>query len=934
MLQRKFKSFRGPADILKAIVQSLHRVKPSVPVLLSALKASTSSSDIENGRRVHADAVKYGKDSDIFVASSLVNMYAKCGNVAEAREIFDAMESRNAVSWTSLILGYADNGEYETGLELFRRMQHESSQQADAQTFVAALKACTGSAAKKKPLEVGGRRVKLGTLEQGMAIHSQASRSGCEDVFVSSILVDMYANCGSMLDARLIFDRMPSHDVVVWNALLLGYAENGEPQVTLELFTRLRGGDRGCGPNARTFVAAFQACGSIADQSGDKMVALEEGMGLHSQAARFQHCVTDIFVNNTLVDLYARCGSLLDSRRVFDRMRCHNVVSWNALMLGHADNGEEELALDLFERLREQSLAPDSRSFVAALRACSGLAEKESSRQVDTNSIIKAEALERGTRVHGEARDAGLDTDIYVTNALLDVYAKCGSLGDARRVFDAMQQRDAVSWTVLMLAYAENGDGHLALELHEQMQRQGCVRDARSFVAALKACASIAEKEQGQGVGNRLVKVKSLELGMALHSQAAGVSSCNSDVFLANTLVDLYSRCGSVLDARRAFDAMERHSTASWNALVLGLAENGEDELALDLFRCMGGAVEPDSRSFIAALRGVANLAERERGKQAETGLVKVESLRRVMEIEATSKLGDITALDAFLASALVDSYANCGSLEDARRVASKMEPRHSIAALNALVSGYAENGESRLAVELYRWMRESYPELLDARTMLAGLKACGSLAALETVREIHAEISRAGVLSSSSSSSSRSPSSSSDGGALATSLIDAYGRCGSVLEAQRLFDAMSPSPDTATWNSLMAGYSHHGDTKRALALLEAMEREGASVDGITLVSVLSACSHAGAVEVARGLLEGMASRFGVEAGVEHYHCVVDALGRANRVEEAARLARSMPFEASAVTWRTVLGACHKWENTSVGEAAFESLQGCLSWSF
>ncbi|XP_024540298.1 pentatricopeptide repeat-containing protein At4g39530-like isoform X1 [Selaginella moellendorffii] len=880
--------------------------------LIAWIKECGGARDLERGRRIHQEVIRSGHGSDRVVLNSLVSMYGKCGSLDDAIQVFNAMgkKNRDVVSWNCLMLGYAEIGDGEACLGLLGGMR-EDGIRPNGRSFVAGIKACS---AKGGYCRDKGQMVSLRSLEIGMALHSQARESGFEsDIFVAATLVDMYVKCGSLVDARGVFERAPFHNTVLWNALVMGYVENGESELALELLPYMK--REGCDPDARTFVAALKACGSFAtteeddDLGGNRIRYLERGMALHSQALGLDS--SDIFVASALIDMYGKYGSLLDARRVFDRIEIsrHDVVSWTALIMACVENREGGLALELFEHMKASSCAPNSRSFVAALKACTSLAAIEEPRQGLEGKFVKIKTLQRGASLHAEAAGRGCEVDIFVANTLLEMYTVCGSMLEARRVFDRTNDRDVTSWNSMILGYVENGQDELALELIDLMEKKReCLPNDLTFVAALKACSSLAIKETGQKICGKIVKLNSLVKGFDIHSKIISKSSCcDSLSYTTNALIDMYTKCGSLVDARRVFDRVVSQDVVSWNVLLLGYCENGEESLTLQLFQAMLGAgwcCKPDFRTFCAAFKACSCLAAKETGQELAGKVVKVESLRKARMLHSQARSFGI-GLKAYVASSLVDMLAKCGSMDDSRGVFDRV-PVHDTFSWTALMLGYAESGDGDRAMELYS---QSRPPEQDAQTFIALLKCVG---VLESGKIIHGDMCRAGL---------------EDGAVLEATLVDVYGKWGSMDDAQRVFDALSAAKDKlVSWNALLGGYARQGDTKNALRLFEEMQEQGLEPDSVTFLSVLTACSHAGLAETGKRYFETMQLKHGIEPGMSHYHCMVDVLGRANRVEEAVQLVKSMPFKANAVTWRTVLSACRKWRHEVTGKLAFQSV--------
>ncbi|XP_024533019.1 pentatricopeptide repeat-containing protein At3g09040, mitochondrial-like [Selaginella moellendorffii] len=864
--------------------------KASVSSILADLKASRRLRDLERGKSVAADAFRQGMDSNLYVASSLIGLYAKCGRMIEAQRVFDAMEHRDLVAWNALILGYACNGECETSLELFSRLCSSTEVNScvpDSWSFLAALKACVLLTGRME--EHDG---KLGVLEKSMALHCRIASNGCEEIIVANTLIDLYAKCGSMPDARRVFDGLEHRDVVSWTALLLGYVENGQGNAALELLPMMESHE--CFPDARLFVAAIKACSSLAASEQGRqvdgmvvsMAALEKGMAVHSRSKL--HESSNIYVGSSLVDMYAKCGSMADASRVFGRMKQRDVISWNALILGYAENGEAERALELFVAMQAGGCPPDSRTFVAALKACSRLAVTA---DFGDQRHGKMEVLEKSMALHSQARKAGgCDSSLYVGSSLVDVYSKCASMGDASSVFEKMAQRNVVAWTALILGYADNGQERLALETFRCLRGGGVVPNALTYVACLKACSGLASDEETRELDGKLVKMVSLENALAVHSQAAR-DNCDRDMLVASRLIDAYAESQSMDDAARVFAGMPDRDAVAWNELMLGYVENGDGELALEAFTGMrrDGCV-PNAGTFVAALKACIRISAKEEWQKVDGSGVKLRSLETGMAIHSHAAAQSLDS-DVYVANTLLDMYANCGGMLEAERVFGDM-PRPGVVSWTALISGYTENGQGRVALELLSRM-ETQGCQPDARTLAIALKACGSVGALEAGMAIHGDVCKRGLESDT---------------VVVTCLIDFYAKCGSMASSQQVFDALA-SRDAVAWTALLAGYSRGGDAALVFETFHEMVDEGVKVCGMGFQCLLAVCSHSGLVDTGRLCFDAMQSKYKVRPGREHYHCVIDLLSRANQLEEALDMVEAMPFEPTFVTWTTVLSA-------------------------
>ncbi|XP_057813358.2 pentatricopeptide repeat-containing protein At1g08070, chloroplastic isoform X2 [Cryptomeria japonica] len=319
-------------------------VQPDQFTFASVLPACAKIRGLEQGMDVHQIIVENGFLSDVVAVSALVDMYAKCGSIHKARELFDKIPQRDVVSWNGMIAGYAQSGVVEKALEMFKQMQ-SSGVKPDSTTFSSVLLACA----------------KMGALEQGVLVHQSIIENGSlSDVIVASALVDMYAKCGSMDSACELFEKMSQRDVIAWTAMIVGYAQNGFVEKALKTFKQMQ--LAGVKPDSTTFASILPACAKIG--------ALEQGMDIH-QCIIENGFLSDTVVATALGDMYAKCGNIHKARKLFDEMPNKNLVSWTAMIAGYAQNGFCMDAIKLFELMKNSGTYPNDVSFACVLLACS-----------------------------------------------------------------------------------------------------------------------------------------------------------------------------------------------------------------------------------------------------------------------------------------------------------------------------------------------------------------------------------------------------------------------------------------------------------------------------------------------------------------------------------------------------------------------------------
>eukprot|EP01018_Ginkgo_biloba_P003198 Gb_11219 [translate_table: standard] len=401
--------------------------------------------------------------------------------------------------------------------------------------------------------------IKKKALSEGKLVHAHMNESGfMADTFLQNTLMNMYVKCGSVVEARRCFDQMPKRDVYSWNMIIAGYARHGFSEEALTLFHQMQ--RTGVQSDQFTFANLLPACA--------KLSSLKHGMEIHEHIIKlgFQ---CNVFVESALVDMYAKCGNVDKARHVFDKVNQRNVVSWNTMISAYARQGLFEQALTLYQQMQVTGIQPDQFTFTSVLPACANLP-----------------ALEEGMEIHEEIIRIGLHSNVFVESALVDMYAKCGSIERARHVFDKMNQRNVVSWNAMIAAYTRHELSEEALTLFHQMQRTGIQPDQFTFVSVLPACANLAALEQGMEIHEEII-----------------TSGFQSNGFVQSALVDMYAKCGNIENARNLFDKMHQRDVVCWNAMIGGYAMHGYGKEALKLFEQMQhSGINPDHVTLISVL--------------------------------------------------------------------------------------------------------------------------------------------------------------------------------------------------------------------------------------------------------------------------------------------------------------------------------------------
>lgn len=564
----------------------------------------------------------------------------------------------------------------------------------------------------------------------------------------------------------------------------------------------------------------------------------------------------NVYITNTLLKLYTHCGDIAGARQLFDKFSNKTLVSWNVMISGYAHQGHTQAASTLFSQMQQQGLAPDKFTYVSILTACSNQA-----------------ALNWGREIHARAIKAGLVSDIKVGNALISMYAKCGSTQEARQVFDAMVNRDEVSWTSLTGAYAESGCGEESLEVYQKMLQKRVRPSKITYMNVLIACGNLKALEKGKKIHTHIIK-----------------SGYERDLRVGTALMKMYLKCGAIACARRLIEHLQRRDVVAWNTMIGGLVENSHWDEAYETFcKMLLEGVVPNRAVYLSILNSCARPGGLLRGKEVHA---------RVMNAGLMS--------DERVGNALINMYSKAGSVEDARQVFDRML-RRDVVSWTTMVGGYAECNQGVESFTIFKKMLQE-GVVPNKITYLCVLKACGSLVALEWGKEIHNHVVKAGLLSDLQ---------------VENALVNMYFKCGSVGDAYQIFDNMV-TRNTVSWSGIIGGLAQNGKGLDALHKFEEMKAENIIPDEATFVSVLSACRHAGLVEEGRRQFASMCNDYGIVPSEKHYSCMVDILGRAGRLTEAEDVILTLPLEPTASMWGALLAACRSYGNVNVAERAAE----------
>lgn len=550
------------ASIRLKLIERLHHI-PSIANLKGVISSIFTSNLLLNelyksGRISEARQVfEEMPDKDEFSWNTMITAYANIGRLNEARQLFNATPNRTCITWSSLISGYCRYGLEMEALELFWQMQVEGLM-PNKYTWGNVLRVCSS----------------FSLLQKGEQLHAHSIKTKFDsDIFVVTGLVDMYAKCNHILEAEFLFEATPDRrNHVLWTAIITGYSQNGDGFRAIKCFRDMRMEGVEC--NQFTFPSVLTACAAVTSS--------DFGSQVHGCIVKSGFKV-NVFVESSLVDMYAKCGDLRSARKVLETMEVDDVVSWNSMIVGCVRQGFEEEALSFFRRMHEKDMKIDDFTYPSVLNSLSSI--------TDTNSAKSIHCLIIKTGFQGYH---------HVNNALVDMYAKKQNLGCAFKVFNTMKDKDVISWTSLVTGYAHNGSHEEALKIFCEMRINGISPDQFIISSILSACAEVTVLELGQQVHGNFIK--------------AGFKSSLS---VDNSLVAMYAKCGCIEDANKVFDSMEIRNVVTWTALIVGYAQNGKGKKSIKFYEEMiESGIKPDFITFIGLLFACSHAGLVETGRK------------------------------------------------------------------------------------------------------------------------------------------------------------------------------------------------------------------------------------------------------------------------------------------------------------------------------
>ncbi|TXG49489.1 hypothetical protein EZV62_025364 [Acer yangbiense] len=475
-------------------------MRPLVAEFISLLQSCKTTMHL---LETQTQIIIHGLEHNDYVAPKIIRACALPKKMGYARKVFDRIPHPNTSSWNAMFKGYALSEFHREVVVLFRRMK-KLDVSPNCFTFPIVLKSCG----------------KIGAFREGEQVHCFVIKSGFGvNVFVGFSLIELYSSGRVIEAAYKVFGEMVERNVVVWTAMINGYISCGDIASARCLFE--------LAPERDVVLWNTMVVGYI------ELANMVEARKLFDQMPK-----KDVMSWNTVLGGYANNGDVKECERVFEEMPERNVFSWNGLIGGYAKNGCLFQVLDAFKRmLIEGNVFPNDATLVTVLSACARLG-----------------ALDFGKWVHVYAKSNGYDGNVYVGNALIDMYAKCGIIENAFDVFKSMDEKDLITWNTIIGGLAMHGRGAHALSLFSQMKKAKEIPDGITFIGVLCACTHMGQ----------------VEYGLSYFQSMVDDYSIVPQIEHYGCMVDLLARAGHLTEAIEFIKKMPREADAVIWANLLG----------------------------------------------------------------------------------------------------------------------------------------------------------------------------------------------------------------------------------------------------------------------------------------------------------------------------------------------------------------------------
>ncbi|KAI9078508.1 hypothetical protein K1719_039533 [Acacia pycnantha] len=500
---------------------------------------------------------------------------------------------------------------------------------------------------------------------------------------------------GDINYAGLLFHHIDVPSVYIWNTMIRGYANSSNPRESILMYRQMI--QNGYPPNHFTFPFVLKATSAIADQ--------DLGKCIHNCMVKsgFEE---DAYAATCLLHMYMSCADMKSGLKVFDIIPKSNVVAWTCLIAGYVNNNMACTAIDVFKDMDHWGVEPNEITMVNVLIACAR------SRDIDT-----------GRHAHNWICKAGCDpfmsmsnSNIILATAILEMYAKCGSLRIARDLFNKMPHKNIVAWNTMISAYNQYERHGEALKLFFDLWNAGFCPDKATFLSVLSVCAHLCALELGQTVHAYLLKY-----------------NMETDIAIATTLLNMYAKSGELSSAQNIFNRLQNKDLVVWTSMINGLALHGYGNEALSIFQRMqeDSTLVPDHITYIGVLFACSHVG------LVEEAQIHFDSMTKVY--------GIVPEKEHY--GCMVDLLSRAGHFREVQRLIETMSIKPNLAIWGSLLNGCHIHGNIGVANQVKARLTELEPGKSGLHILLSNIYAmAGRWEDVNLIRKVmkHKKIAKA----------------------------------------------------------------------------------------------------------------------------------------------------------------------------------------------
>ncbi|KAJ0548944.1 putative tetratricopeptide-like helical domain superfamily [Helianthus annuus] len=513
-------------------------------ILNKLISSCASSRSLHLGIQVHSFVLKLGFSSNVYINTALVDMYGKCSAIYDAQKVFDEMPLRNVITWNSLMSGYLRARCMDVLIRLYVGM-YMLGISPSHYTFSTVLVGCS----------------ELKAVGLGEQLHCLCIKLGfLSNVVVGTALLEMYWKCSNVDDSCRVFEDLPNKNVVTWTSMINGYTRNQQTDNAMRMIRKMMGlGRKVDRITYNTLLISFCDPKDMIHCEQIHCCVIKEGLE------------SDMYLAVTLVTVYSQCGSSIeDFYKICSTVPIKNNISCNAIISGFVNLGNGDEALNLFMEMRQAGINIDFFTMASILKVIGVMSR-----------------LEEGTQIYALIIKSAHDSSMNIENGLISMYARCGKLNEAKRIFSSMVDHDTISLNSLLSGYAQHGYAKEAIETFDQMttNKVKVKPDLTSFLIVISACSHVGWLDKGLECFELMKNESSLEPLKAEHY------AC---------IVDLYARAGYLNEAEEFINGMPIEGGPEvYRALLSGCRLHENKEIGVRLARKFVGHFPDDPAAYV-----------------------------------------------------------------------------------------------------------------------------------------------------------------------------------------------------------------------------------------------------------------------------------------------------------------------------------------------